>query len=68
MEKYEIKFPGVRKSAGCHACHGRGKVVRIGVPDSYHGVLGWSICVRCLGDLIKEVKGKNSSTLPNGRL
>ncbi len=49
MEKEEIKFLGVRKSARCHACHSRGKVVRRGVPDSYHGVLGWSICEKCLG-------------------
>lgn len=54
----EIEFLGVRRSARCHICHGRGKVVRIGVPDTHHGVLGWSICEKCLGDLLKAVKGK----------
>ncbi|MBI4490640.1 MAG: hypothetical protein HY694_16265 [Deltaproteobacteria bacterium] len=56
MEKQEIKFLGVRKSARCHACHGRGKVVRIGVPDTHHGVMGWSICEKCLGDLVRAAR------------
>jgi hypothetical protein len=41
MKKQEITFLGVRKSARCHACHGRSKVVRLAIPDTHHGVLGW---------------------------
>jgi hypothetical protein len=66
MEKHEIEFLGVRKSARCHACHGRGRVVRLGVPDCYHGILGWSICEKCLGDLLRAIKrpGTHGHTLP----
>ncbi len=60
MEKREIKFLGVRKSARCHACHGRGKIVWIGTPDTHHGVLGWSICGKCLGELLRAVRGSPS--------
>lgn len=52
----EITLLGVRKSARCHPCHGRGKVVRLGIPDTHHGIMGWSIYETCLGGLLEAVR------------
>lgn len=55
-----IKLLGVRKARPCNVCGRWGKAVRVAVPDTHHGVLGWTVCVKCLENWVQAAQGAKS--------
>ena len=57
-----IKLLGYRKAGRCDLCgrrhgsKGRAVIVRLAVPDRYHGVAGVSICFECVGEWALALK------------